>query len=550
MQPSFSKKFFKIAIAPLALASSFAYAQVNLYVADQLVDGDGQSNDAIAVENGRVIARSSLKALQKQYPKASLTQFEGTLMPGLIDGHGHVLGMGQMLSSVDLSEATSLQDALDRVKAFADANPDLEWIVGGRWDQNDWPSKQFPTAKDLDSVVADRPVWLSRVDGHASWGNSKALSFAKKDLSGTWQPVGGQIIRDGKGLPSGVFIDAAEPLIADHIPQPSEKALDATYRASVDYLVSLGITGVHDAGVSLRQLKSMMRLADRGQLPLRIYAMADGNGKALAALCEQGPYHHASQRLSMRSVKVYLDGALGSRGAALRADYSDDPGNKGLMFMQPEELQGLLSTANGCQLQINAHAIGDAANELLIDSIAALPKQTIDTRHRIEHAQVVDDAMIDVMSKSGIVASMQPTHATSDMPWVGDRLGHERLKGAYAWQTMLDQGVKMVFGSDFPVERAHPFEGIYAAATRQDRQGSPSGGWYPEQKVSLDDAVKGFTRWAAWGEFAEGRLGDLKPGYAADFIVVNNLDYKNLESLLKVTVQKTYVDGQVVYSAQ
>jgi len=532
----------------ITCAPSITTADVVIYKAERLIDADGVSGEAIAVEDGRILKRASIDDLRARYTDASLVEFKGTMMPGLIDGHGHLLGLGLMLQSVDLSTATSLQDALQRVKVFAEANPDLPWIVGGWWDQNDWPVKEFPTAADLDSVIADRPVWLSRIDGHATWGNSMALAMADQDLSGIWQPQGGQIVRDKSGNPTGVFIDAAEAIIASKIPAPTESQLIESYSMAFSHLASLGVTSVHDAGVSLAQLRVLKKMAASNSLTLRAYAMADGNSKALAALCEQGPYAHPSGMLEMRSVKIYLDGALGSRGAALRHDYSDDPGNRGLMLTEPEDLAALLSRANGCQLQINAHAIGDAANELLANTIAALPKQAKPTRHRIEHAQVVDDAMIATMARAGIAASMQPTHATSDMPWVGERLGEHRLHGAYAWRSFLDADVALILGSDFPVERANPFEGLYAAITRQDRNGLPAGGWYPEQRLSFYEALEGFTRSAAWGAFREHEQGDLKSGYLADFIIVKGLDQNDPKTLLSTEVVTTVVGGRVVFN--
>jgi len=544
------KSALLFATLSISCVTSLAATEVVIYKADRLIDADGISSDAIAVKEGRIVKRGEIEVLRSSYSSAQLVELEGSMMPGLIDGHGHLLGLGGMLQSVDLSTATSLQDALARVKAFAEANPDIPWIVGGWWDQNDWPVKEFPTAADLDSVVTDRPVWLSRIDGHAKWGNSKAIALADRDLSGIWQPKGGQIIRDKSGRASGVFIDAAEAIIDSKIPAPTQQQVIEKYTTAFNHLASLGITGVHDAGVSLSELKALEKMADDQTLTIRTYAMADGNAKALAALCEQGPYLHGSGLLEMRSVKIYLDGALGSRGAALRQDYSDDPGNKGLMLVEPEDLAALLSRANGCQLQINAHAIGDAANELLANTIAVLPPQSKPTRHRIEHAQVVDDAMIGVMAKAGIAASMQPTHATSDMPWVGERLGEQRLHGAYAWRSFVDAGVPLILGSDFPVERANPFEGLYAAITRQDRTGHPKEGWYPEQRLTFFEALSGFTRSAAWGAFNDHQQGDLKQGFVADFIVVRGLDPQQPESLLKTKVTTTVVNGKVVYSKQ
>jgi hypothetical protein len=361
----------------------------------------------------------------------------------------------------------------------------------------------------------------------------------------TEDPQGGRILRDASGEPTGVLIDAAMDLVARAMPQPSRAQKRRALSLAVTAAAEAGLTGVHDAGVSREDLGILKDLADAGDLPIRVYAMADGDATALADLCRDGLYQHPSGRLTMRAAKFYADGALGSRGAALLAPYADDAGNRGLLFQSDATLAAQIAKAAGCGVQPAVHAIGDRANRAVLDAFAALPDATRKAlRPRIEHAQVVDPADIPRFAELSVIASMQPTHATSDMPWAQARIGAERLRGAYAWQRFLGEHVALALGSDFPVEKVDPLLGLYAAVTRQDAKGQPPGGWLPDQRLSLSEALAGFTEGAAWAAGQEQELGSLEPGHRADFTVVS-VDPRRLRGrgLLAIKVRSTWLDG-------
>jgi predicted amidohydrolase YtcJ len=528
-----------------------------------------------AAGDGGVLHNARIHTLDPQAPAASWMQWDDqgrivalgvgdvpslegaidaqgrTVVPGLIDAHGHLMNLGHALLRADLVGAASKEEVVARLQAFERELPEGAWLLGRGWDQNDWPEKVFPSAADLDAAFPSRPVWLERVDGHAAWGNSAALAAADRRFDGDWQPEGGRIERrDGK--PTGVFVDEAMKLIEAVIPAPDEALQERALQRALDEAVKFGLTGVHDAGVKLEELALYRRFADAGKLPLRVTAMADGDNAALAALCAMGPYRHPGGRLQMRTVKLYADGALGSRGAALLADYSDDPGNRGLFVTAPETLDAIVAKAQRCGVQVAAHAIGDAGNRVLLDSFARhLPKQGgAALRWRIEHAQVVALEDIPRFAKLGVIASMQPTHATSDMPWAEDRVGPQRIRGAYAWQRLLDAGARLALGSDFPVEAVDPMLGLHAAVARQDGAGEPAGGWMPEQRLSAAEALRGFTLDAAFAGFAEAEVGSLAVGKRADFVLLSH-DVLEVppKTLRETKVLATHVDGVQVYPA-
>ena len=510
-------------------------------------------------KGGRILAVGDIEALAKRFPQARRKDLgQATLIPGLIDAHGHVMGYGFSLMLLDLSETTSLEEAQAAIRKYAAENPEMPWIIGSGWNQEKWGLGRFPTAADLDAAFPDRPVWLVRIDGHAGWGNSAALRAAEaaadaRALSGDWQPDGGRIVREG-GQASGVFIDAAMRLVEKAIPAPTEAYRELALQRALEAAVRNGLTGVHDMGVSREDLALMRRFADAGRLPLRIDAYADGNRDALADLCAHGRYRHPGGRLQMEGVKLYIDGALGSRGAALLADYSDDPGNRGLLVTDPAAYAIAVYKARDCGVQVASHAIGDRGNRLVLDTYAqALAGSTAqpDSRWRVEHAQVVAAEDIPRFAQLRLVASMQPTHATSDMPWAGDRLGPARLEGAYAWRRFLDLGVPLALGSDFPVEQVDPRLGLFAAVNRTDREGHPPGGWLPGQKLTAAEALRGFTATAAWAGHDEGEVGRLAPGLRADFVVLDRdpLAIPAAE-LADLKIQATWVDGQPVYEAK
>lgn len=504
-------------------------------------------------DSGKILAVGSAGELQARYPQARrLDVGSATVVPGLIDAHAHVGGLGFAMMSADLVGTASKAEVLARLRENAKGLKPGEWLVGRGWDQNDWPEKTFPNAADLDAAFPDRPVWLSRIDGHAGWANSAAMRAVKRDLAGSWQPDGGSIQRDAAGKPNGIFIDNAMLLLEEARPASSEATAERALVLGMQAAVAHGLTGVHDAGISLDELHRYQRLADRGAMPLRIYAMADGNAAALESLCANGLYRHASGRLQMRAVKLYADGALGSRGAAMLEDYSDDHGNRGLLLMSAQELADASAKAKRCGVQAATHAIGDRGNRLTLDTYAQAlgTDATGDHRWRVEHAQILAAADLQRFAWLGVIASMQPTHATSDMPWAQARVGAQRIVGAYAWRQLRDSGARLAFGSDFPVESVDPRLGLYSAVSRADGEGKPAGGWMPQEKLTAYEALRAFTLDAAYAGFAESELGSLAPGKRADFVVLAQDPLAVPDAALKaLTVLATYVDGKAVYEA-
>ncbi len=546
--------------SPVALPSGQA---TDLLIAASIhtSDADAGAPPATAMAwdlNGRIVAVGTADALRDRFPDAVIHDAGSAhVMPGLIDAHGHLMGLGFALLRADLMGTTSKAEIIARLQAYARDLPADAWIIGRGWDQNDWAEKEFPTAADLDAAFPNRPVWLERVDGHAGWGNTAAMRAAEaagaRAFDGDWQVEGGRVLRtDGKA--TGVFIDAAAAIVDATVPAPSEALREEAFARALAAAAASGLTGVHDMGVSRADLAMYARFADQGRLGLRVEAYADGDRDALADRCATGPYQHASGRLAMRGVKIYMDGALGSRGAALIEDYSDEPGHRGLMLMRREALDTLLAKVKACRLQAATHAIGDAANRQVLDGYAkalGADAASSDHRWRIEHAQVVAPADLPRFAELGVIASMQPTHATSDMPWAEARLGAARLRGAYAWKTLHDSGARLALGSDFPVESVDPRLGLYSALTRQDLTGMPEGGWQPQERLSIAEAVAGFTRDAAFAGRDEGDLGRLAPGYLADFIVVDaDPAHVAAARLPTLRVESTWIDGRPVFQRE
>lgn len=501
-------------------------------------------------ESGQILARGDT-SLQQQFAKAKQIDGKGnTLLPGLIDGHGHLLGLGEYLNQADLRNISSEQQSVAQVAKFAQSNPQQQWVIGRGWNQVLWDSKVFPSKTTLDEMVADKPVYLVRVDAHAAWVNSKALALAgiTKD---TLDPPGGEIIRDANGEPTGVLIDNAMYLVQRKIPAPTTAEKRAALDTAFQHLLALGITSVHDAGVNTELVKLYQQLQQEQQLGVRVYPMLSAKDPELETWLEQGIVDDASDWLDIRSVKIYGDGALGSRGAALLADYSDQPGQQGLLVTAPHALTEIMRLTINAGFQANVHAIGDRANRLVLDRFEQLSTNDArqQNRHRIEHAQIVSPQDIPRFKTLHILPAMQAVHATSDMNMAGDRLGVARLRGAYAWRTFIDQGSVIVGGSDFPVELANPFHGLHASVTRQDQQNQPVGGWLPEQRLSLVEALRSFTVHAAYGAFQEDKMGTLAPGSWADFILVDRDIFTiPAEQLWQTTTLETWINGQQRYS--
>jgi predicted amidohydrolase YtcJ len=470
-----------------------------------------------------------------------------TLIPGLIDAHGHVMGMGLSLITLDLSDTKSLAQAQEKIRAYVAANPGRKWIIGTGWNQEQWGLGRFPTAAELDAAVGDIPVWLERIDGHAGWANSAAIRAAGVTAA-TKAPAGGRIEMAG-GKPAGVFVDKAMDLVQKVVPPPAPKDRDLALEKAQRALLSMGITGIADMGTSIEDWQAFRRSADRGALRVRIMSYAAGlDNMVLIAGPEPTPWLY-DDHLRMGGIKLLLDGALGSRGAWLKADYADAPGQRGLNMIPGTPLRNIMSRAAMDNFQVAVHAIGDAANGEILDAVEELgDTYKGDRRWRIEHAQIVDPADLPRFGRLGVVASMQPVHLASDWRMAMARMGEARLQGAYAWKAMLDNRVPLAFGSDVPVESANPFPGIAVAMTRQDAQGEPVGGWMPQQRVSFQAALDGFTRQAAYAGFAEKKFGSLIPGQRADFLLIDrDISSAQPADIRATQVLETWIGGKRVY---
>ncbi|WP_299264787.1 amidohydrolase [uncultured Psychrosphaera sp.] len=500
---------------------------------------------ALVFEDGKVIAIGD--NLQKSYPDSIVIDGEGkTMLPGLVDGHGHYLGLGFNLLQVDVRDIPSKQKTAFKVAEYAKENPELTWIKGRGWNQVLWPSKKFPTAKDLDEYIVDKPVVLGRVDGHAVWLNSKAMSLAGITRN-TISPDGGEIVKDKTGEPTGVLIDNAENLVWEKVPKQTDTERLAAFNKVNQHLLELGITSVHDAGIDHDSYHFLQDQIKADNFKVRVYAMLAATDDKLEEMLKHGYIEDDNDMLSIRSVKIYGDGALGSRGAAMLAPYHDDPENRGLLLTKPERLRELYKIIFNYDFQVNIHAIGDRANKIALDEFEFSFKNKPSSkklRNRIEHAQVIDVEDIPRFKTLDVLPSMQPTHATSDKNMAQDRIGEKRLKGAYAWQTFLKQGSKVIAGSDFPVELANPFFGLHAAVTRQDRDNQPEQGWIKQESLTIEQAFKAFTLDAAFGAHQDKVLGGLEKGKWADFILIDQ-DIFDIEpkDIWKTKVLQTWVAG-------
>lgn len=502
-------------------------------------------------EQGKIVAVGSAAEVMAKAPGARQVDVKGkTVLPGLIDAHGHVFGLGQMLTQLDLSQTTSLQGALTAIADYAKARPGQGWLRGRGWNQENWKLGRFPTALDVDAVVSDRPVWFERVDGHAGWANSRAL-VAAGITDKTPDPAGGKIMRDANGRATGVLVDAAKDLVEKVLPAQTEAEGRVVLDRALGEMARVGLTGAHDAGLGVAEDRLYRAYADQGKLTARIYGMIGGTDADFDALATNGPLKsYGKDMYALRAVKLYSDGALGSRGAALIKPYSDEPHSHGLLFFKQSEMDAKMKKAMARGYQVNVHAIGDAGNHQILDIYQKEVGATKSAaqRHRIEHAQVVTQADIARFKTLDIIPSMQPTHATSDKNMAESRVGPERIKGAYAWRSFLHQGSRIACGSDFPVESPNPFFGIHAAVTRQDASGQPIAGWYPNQAMSLKEAFRCFTLDAAYAGHAENSLGSLEPGKWADFIVIDQDLFKvSPYEIYKTGVLQTWVAGKAVY---
>jgi predicted amidohydrolase YtcJ len=521
------------------------------------VDEAFSTHEAVAAREDKIVFVGSDQDVEKYIlPSTTVIDLKGQLvLPGLIDAHAHLHSLGDELTSLNVTGSKSYQEIIDAVAIRVQSTEPGEWITGGRWDQNDWEDKAFPVHDPLSEVTPENPVFLSRIDGNAAFANQKAIEIAgiSKD---TPDPVGGFIIRKENGEPSGVLVNRAMDLVAENIPPDSDEQFKQKFLKAVRSCLSVGLTGVHEAGIGTRHINLYKNLIDNNQLNMRVYAML-GEEKDLPMDMDLAAYfkkHRIEQYghhlLSVRSIKLYFDGALGSRGAAFYAPYEDDPDNNGLLRITPEYITAISRAALEADMGVNTHCIGIRGNRLCLEAYekAFQENPKPDHRFRIEHAQILEPQDVEKFVSLGIIPAMQPTHCTSDMYFVEDRVGKERAKGAYAWRWFIDAGLVIPCGSDFPVESNNPLLGIYAAVTRQDPEGWPEGGWNPEQRMTIQEAIKGFTIWAAYSAFQEDVLGSIEVGKYADFTVLDKdiLEIAPKELLTAKTVY-TIVGGKIRY---
>lgn len=553
-----------LAILALAPAPLMAQGAADLVLTNgriYTVDNARPQVSALAVRGGRVLfVGSDAEARALAGPSTQVIDLRGAAVyPGFTDAHAHLLGLGNMLQRVNLAGSKSYDEVIARVKAWVrDVKPG-EWIQGRGWDQNRWPVKEFPTHEALSRAFPDNPVVLDRIDGHALLANARAMELAHVTAA-TRDPAGGRIVRLPSGAPSGVFVDNAKALIARAVPEPTRANTRTAILAAVAEANRWGLTGIHDPGEDPGAVGIYEELAKAGNYNLRNYVMLSDPGEPGSATAMRNPYIQRGPQnalydghLWIRAIKLYADGALGSRGAALLAPYSDDPNNSGLLVSRPEHIEAWAEWALRHGFQVNVHAIGDRGNRIVLDAFDSALRKIPKANHRfrIEHAQVLSPQDIPRFARLGVIPSMQATHQTSDMRWAESRVGPQRIRGAYAWRSLLNTGVIIPNGTDFPVEEVNPLLTFHAAVTRQDPTNWPAGGWYPDQKMTREEALQSMTIWPAYAGFQESVLGSLTPGKYADFVVLDRDIMRVPDTeILGARVLSTWIGGKRVYEAK
>ena len=507
---------------------------------------------AMAVRDGKVLfTGSEREAMALRGANTRVVDASGrTVIPGMVDAHAHLLGLGQALRQVDLVGAKSYDEVVARVAAAAKGLPAGKWLLGRGWDQNDWGDTRFPTHDALSRAVPNNPVYLTRVDGHAGLANAAAMRAAGVTTA-TADPSGGRVERTATREPTGVFVDNAQGLVERVIPAPTREDDRSAIRAAIAESHRYGLVGVHDAGESRATIDLLEEMAKAGALPFRLYIMVGDDSAALAHYMSIGPRSGLyDNHIWVRAIKLYADGALGSRGAALLEPYSDDPNNRGLLVSAPAHIENVAERALQSGFQVATHAIGDRGNRVVLDAYEAALKAhpTADHRFRVEHAQILNHDDIPRFAELGVIPSMQAVHQTSDMYWAGSRLGLGRLLGAYAWRSLLATGVVVPNGSDFPVEAVNPLLSFHSAVSRQDADNWPTGGWMPEQRMTREEALASMTIWPAYAGFQESIMGSLTPGKLADFVILDRDIMTVAErDILGTSIIATYIGGKVVY---
>ncbi len=516
------------------------------------VDANRPVVEAMAIRGGRVVATGPRRLIESlKGPNTRVVDANGrAIIPGMVDAHVHLAGLGQTLRNVDLVGTTSYQQVIAKVVARAREVPAGTWITGHGWDQNDWADTRFPTHDALSQAVPAHPVLLERIDGHAVLANAAAMHAAGVTAA-TKDPAGGRLERGPNSTPTGVFVDNASGLVGRVVPAPSKDELRTAVLTAIKETNRWGLTGVHDAGVGREIVDLYEELAREGKYDLRNYIMVGNDDSTVAHYLRRGPQNGLYDgRLWIRSIKLVADGALGSRGAALLEPYSDEARNNGLVTIPPGRVHDVAVQALKAGFQVNVHAIGDRANRTVLDEFEQALKETPvgEHRFRIEHAQIIHPDDIPRFAELGVIPSMQASHQTSDMYWATNRLGSTRVLGAYAWRSLLNSGVVIPNGSDFPVEQVNPLISFHASVSRQDARNWPAGGWYPEQRMTRDEALKSMTLWAAYAGFMEKESGSLEPGKFADFVVLDqDIMQIPVELILKTQVLSTYLGGRQVY---
>ena len=526
------------------------------------VDEQNPQAEAVAIKGDRIVFVGDNDEVKEWIGDTTrIIYLEGkTVVPGLIDCHGYVEWYGHYQEEVSLYGTKNFNEVLERVKARLDKAEPGDWIFGNGWDHTDWPGKQFPTHERLSAISPDNPVWLLRDGGHTALANAKAMALAGVGKD-TQCPKGGQLVKDpNNAAPTGIFVDTARQLIESQFPPVTREDRIERILRTMDDGVAVGITEIHDAGVSYEVIEIYKELAEQGRLKLRIYAMLGDNAMLGSNIIFYDDYFQhplligfGDNHFTIRSIKLSVDGAMGSRGALLLEDYSDRPDHRGTMIRDPALIKSIAVDALRKGYQLNVHAIGDRANRLVLDMIKeALKENPVeDHRFRIEHMQLIALSDIPHIAQLGVIPSMQQTHATSDMYWAEDRVGPERVKGHYAWRKILDSGAIIAGGSAFPVESINPLWSFYSAVTRQNHEGGPPGGWYPEERMSMEEALKSFTIWAAYAAFEEDIKGSITPRKLADMVVFSK-DIMKIppKELLETTALLTIIGGKIVYQAE
>src|SRR4051812_19808265 len=553
-----TKYLVAAALAPVVLGAQSMADLVITNAHIYTVDNARPVVSAIAVRGGRIVfVGSDAEARTLSGPTTTMIDLHGaTVFPGFTDAHAHLLGLGTTLQRVNLAGSTSYEEVISRVQAWAKSVRPGQWILGRGWDQNRWTNKEFPTQDALSRAFPNNPVVLTRIDGHALLANAKAIALARVGATSA-DPVGGRIIRTSSGAPAGVFVDNAQSLITRAIPAATRADKRQAILGAIAEANRWGLTGVHDAGEDVETISVFEELAKAGNYNLRNYVMLSDPGEPGSAASQRNPYIQRGPQsalydghLWIRAIKLYADGALGSRGAALLAPYTDDTKNSGLLISAPEHIRDVATRGLRAGFQINTHAIGDRGNRIVLDAyeaaLAAVP--TADHRFRIEHAQVLNFADIPRFAQLGVIPSMQAVHQASDMTWAPTRLGYARSLGAYAWRALLNTGVIIPNGSDMPVERTNPLYSFHAAVARTDDNDWPPGGWLPAEKMTREEALKSITIWPAVAAFQEQTMGSLTPGKYADFVILDQ-DIMRVpeDQILKTGVVATYIGGKIVY---